>query len=176
MKKIYTTNHKTPVGELILGQIGDSLCLCDWSYRKMRGSIDKRIKTHFAADFISSQTDFLQNCKAQIDEYFAKERETFDINLKVAGTNFQESVWNMLCNINYGNTVSYIELSKIIGDEKAIRAVASANGANAISIIIPCHRVIGSNGQLTGYAGGLKAKEYLLNLEGSLDKTQLKLF
>ena len=94
-------------------------------------------------------------------------RKKFDIPVRFVGSSFQQKVWNELLKIPYGKTVSYLEISKKIGDEKAIRAVAAANGANAISIIVPCHRVVGSNGELTGYAGGLTVKKKLLHLEKS---------
>jgi len=92
------------------------------------------------------------------------------------GSDFQKTVWEKLLTIPYGKTTSYLELSRMLGDEKAIRAVATANGANAISIIVPCHRVIGSDGSLTGYAGGLNAKQKLLQLEGMNFGEQLELF
>jgi methylated-DNA-[protein]-cysteine S-methyltransferase len=101
-------------------------------------------------------------------DYFAHERKDFNIPLLTVGTDFQKSVWEGLIKIPYGTTASYLELSKNIGNEKAVRAVASANGANAISILIPCHRIIGSNGDLVGYAGGLPAKKKLLELENNL--------
>jgi methylated-DNA-[protein]-cysteine S-methyltransferase len=110
-------------------------------------------------------------------EYFSSKRKTFDIPLLLIGTDFQENVWNELIKIPFGKTSSYLELSRKLGNVLAIRAVASANGANAISIIIPCHHIIGSDGKLIGDAGGLAAKKKLLELEGynQFDK-QLKLF
>jgi methylated-DNA-[protein]-cysteine S-methyltransferase len=109
-------------------------------------------------------------------EYFNKERETFDIPLLLAGTDFQKSVWDTLCQIPYGKTQFYLELSKTLNNPKAIRAIASANGANALSLLIPCHRIIGHTGDLVGYAVGLDAKKKLLLLEGSLEQNQLNLF
>ena len=100
-----------------------------------------------------------------MEEYFARKRKAFDIPLLFIGTDFQKSVWQELLNIPYGKTVSYGELSQKLGNSKAVRAVATANGANAISIFVPCHRVIGKNGNLTGYGGGLEVKEKLLELE-----------
>jgi len=94
----------------------------------------------------------------------------------LVGSDFQKQVWNELLKIRFGQTLSYLELSRNLGNEKAIRAVASANGANAISILVPCHRVIGSDGSLTGYAGGLGANKKLLELEGALKSDQLDLF
>ena len=102
-----------------------------------------------------------------LNDSFEKKRTHFDIPLELIGTEFQQRVWQELQRIPYGKTISYLQLSKNLGDEKAIRAAATANGANGISILIPCHRVIGSDGSLTGYAGGLPAKKKLLIIEGS---------
>ncbi|MCK7597752.1 methylated-DNA--[protein]-cysteine S-methyltransferase [Microbulbifer sp. CAU 1566] len=104
----------------------------------------------------------------QLAAYFAGERQSFDLPLDAAGTPFQQSVWRALCAIPYGETRSYRELAEAIGNPKAVRAVARANGANPLSIVVPCHRVIGADGTLTGYAGGLEMKARLLVLEGAL--------
>ncbi|TVZ52563.1 methylated-DNA--[protein]-cysteine S-methyltransferase [Dokdonia sp. Hel_I_53] len=101
----------------------------------------------------------------QLQEYFKRKRKDFTIPLSIAGTSFQQKVWNELCTIPYGKTASYLQIAKQIGDPKVIRAAASANGKNPISIIIPCHRIIGSDGSLTGYAGGLHRKKWLLEHE-----------
>ncbi|SDS46419.1 methylated-DNA--[protein]-cysteine S-methyltransferase [Winogradskyella sediminis] len=101
----------------------------------------------------------------QLKEYFYGNRSVFNLKLNPKGTIFQKKVWNALANIPFGKTISYLQLSKQLGDTKAIRAVASANGKNPLWIIIPCHRVIGSDGSLTGYAGGLYRKQWLLNHE-----------
>nr|WP_212214805.1 methylated-DNA--[protein]-cysteine S-methyltransferase [Carboxylicivirga linearis] len=142
----------------------------------MRDSIDKRIKEGLEADYIEQETDLIKSTVIQLDEYFRKERQSFDLPLELVGSSFQKSVWNALLTIPFGKTETYLGLSRLLGNEKAIRAVASANGANAISIIIPCHRIIGSNGELTGYAGGLSAKKKLLELENALPTNQLQLF
>lgn len=105
---------------------------------------------------------------AQLDEYFAGKRRQFDVPLLFAGTEFQKTVWDTLLTIPFGQTVSYGELARQIGMPKAVRAVANANGANSISIFAPCHRVIGSDGTLTGYGGGLPVKEFLLRLENAI--------
>lgn len=174
MHNISVKYFKTPFGELILGDFEEKLCLADWRYRKMRGAIDKRIQTAFNAIYTEGNTSLLEETEKQLREYFSKERKVFDLPLKFAGTQFQKRVWDSLLDIPYGNTESYLGLSKIIGDEKAIRAVSTANGANAISIIVPCHRILGSDGSLVGYAGGLIAKKKLLQMEGVL--SQLELF
>jgi len=111
----------------------------------------------------------VQNCINQLDEYFNGKRQKFTIEINPSGTEFQGRVWNELTRIPYGKTISYIELAKKLGDEKAIRAVGTANGKNPIAIIIPCHRVIGADGSLVGYAGGKAIKEKLLHLEGALN-------
>ena len=109
--------------------------------------------------------DELQDCAFQLQEYFKGERTSFSLKLNPQGTDFQQRVWNELLNIPFGNTMSYLQLSQQLGDVKAIRAVASANGRNPLWIIVPCHRVIGSDGSLRGYAGGLSRKQWLLEHE-----------
>lgn len=114
----------------------------------------------------------LEDCVRQLNDYFAGIRTQFSLKLNPQGTRFQKTVWNEILKIPYGKTSSYLQLSKQLGDVKAIRAVANANGKNPLWIIIPCHRVIGSNGSLTGYAGGLHRKQWLLEHE-SPHKQQL---
>ncbi len=109
--------------------------------------------------------DLILQCTLQLNEYFQGKREKFDLKLDLKGTPFQLKIWNELMKIPFGKTISYKELSLRFGDLKAIRAVAAANGANPVSIIVPCHRVIGSDGSLTGYAGGLWRKKWLLEYE-----------
>lgn len=110
----------------------------------------------------------LENTKQQLEEYFANNRTEFDLPIKSDGTDFQQTVWKTLTQIPFGETWNYGQLAKQIGNKNASRAVGAANGKNPISIIVPCHRVIGANGTLTGYAGGLEAKEWLLKHEGVL--------
>ena len=165
MKNINIEQYKTPFGELTLGSYNDQLCLCDWTYRKTRSTIDKRIQSALGADYMEKSCDALSYTRSQLDEYFEQKRTQFDLPLLMLGTDFQQSVWNALLNIPYGSTASYLELANNINNTQAVRAVANANGANALSIIIPCHRIIGSKGELTGYAGGLPAKKQLLELE-----------
>ena len=116
---------------------------------------------------------YLQDCVKQLDEYFNNKRTNFDLKLNPKGTDFQKKVWNELLNVPYGKSRSYLEQSKILGDVKAIRAVASANGKNPIWIIIPCHRIIGTDGSLTGYAGGIWRKKWLLEHENNLKQQSL---
>jgi methylated-DNA-[protein]-cysteine S-methyltransferase len=165
MNKVYIQYYKTTFGELMLGSFNEQLCLCDWWYRKMRDSIDKRICEGLDAYYEDGETDVTQNARQQLEEYFTGDRTDFDIPLLLVGTPFQKRVWNELQKVPFGHTESYLGLSRKIGDEKAIRSVAAANGANAISILIPCHRIIGSDGKLTGYGGGIEVKRKLLQLE-----------
>jgi methylated-DNA-[protein]-cysteine S-methyltransferase len=177
MSKIIIQNFKIPIGELILGSFDNRLCLCDWRYRKMRTEIDNRIQKGLNACYLEGESDIIEITKQQLTEYFALERKTFDIPLLMVGTDFQQQVWNELLKIPFGKTASYFGLSQKLGNKLAIRAVAAANGANAVSIIVPCHRIIGSDGKLVGYAGGLAAKKKLLELERSNQNSrQLTLF
>lgn len=116
----------------------------------------------------TTETTLIKQCKKQLDDYFKGKLKQFNIKYEYSGTPFQERVWKELLNIEYGTTISYKELAKRIGSPKSARAVANAVGKNKIGIIIPCHRIIGSNGTLTGYAGGLENKKYLLEIENSL--------
>lgn len=112
--------------------------------------------------------EILEKTIAQLNEYFNGSRRTFDLKVSLNGTDFQKNVWNELLNISYGETLSYKNLAIRVGNEKSVRAVGSANGRNKIWIIIPCHRVIGTNGSLTGYAGGIDRKQWLLNHEKNI--------
>jgi len=168
MNQINIQYYKTKYAEFILGSFEGKLCLLDYRYRKMRTTIDNRLQKGFDAIYVEQDDEILKETRKQLDDYFDMQRKEFDIPLVTMGTDFQKSVWDALVNIPYGTTSSYLQLSKDINNEKAVRAVANANGANSIAIIIPCHRIIGSNGELTGYAGGLPVKQKLLDLEQNL--------
>lgn len=116
-------------------------------------------------NFLVEETPLLQEVNRQLKEYFAKERKSFDLPLNPSGTAFQKMAWDSLTKIPYGETRSYKEQAILVGNPKAVRAVGMANNHNPIAIVIPCHRVLGSDGSLTGYAGGLEIKRFLLNLE-----------
>jgi methylated-DNA-[protein]-cysteine S-methyltransferase len=173
MNSILFQYHKTPYGELKLASYEDKLCMCDWRYRKMREQIDKRVGEQLKAAFVEGNSAVIEAAQQQLQEYFTKKREDFDIPLLLAGSEFQQSVWEELLKIPYGQTETYLGLSGRLGDVKAIRAVAAANGANALSIIVPCHRIVGSDGKMTGYAGGTNTKRKLLELEGARQKELL---
>jgi len=165
MKQIKVQFYKTKIGDLILGSFEEKLCLLDFRYRKMRKTVDNRIKDGLNAEFVENDSEVIQQTKKQLNEYLSGDRKEFTLPLLMVGTEFQKSVWKSLMNVPYGTTSTYLQLAKDINNEKAVRAVANANGANAIGLIIPCHRIIGSDGQLAGYGGGVSIKKRLLNLE-----------
>ena len=173
MNKINIQFYKSPVGELIIGSFEDKLVLADWRYRKMRDQIDKRIQSKLQSEYSKQTSPVIEMTIVQLEEYFAGKRQEFDIPILMVGTDFQKQVWVELQKIPFGKTATYLQLAQNMNNPNAVRAVANANGANAISIIIPCHRIIGSDGKLVGYAGGLQAKKKLLELE---DRSQLGLF
>lgn len=157
MSVIVTTYYASPMGII-----------------KISGTDTFISEVHFCKeDFIAPPAlppphQLLQNCKEQLFQYFNGQRQVFDLPLAQKGTNFQQGVWQLLTQIPFGKTINYLDLARQTGDAKATRAVANANGKNVIAIIVPCHRVIGSNGTLTGYAGGLWRKKWLLEHEAKL--------
>lgn len=165
MRTIKITRYASPVGEMIVGSCGGRLCICDWAVERRRATIDRRIQRHLNARYEEGTSAVIERAVEELDEYFAGKRTTFDIPVVFTGSEFQCAVWSELMKIPYGTTVSYGELARRIGNPKAVRAVASANATNPISIFVPCHRVIGSDRRLTGYGGGLDAKKSLLELE-----------
>ncbi len=156
---------------MLLGSYDNKLCIADYRYRKKRSTIDNRIQKGLKAEYVEESSEVIAETKKQMEEYFNLERKDFTIPLLLVGTNFQKSVWQGLIDTPFGTTASYLELAKRIGNEKAVRAVATANGANSIAILVPCHRIIGSNGDLVGYAGGLDVKMKLLEIENNLFNT-----
>tara|TARA_R110001599_G_scaffold106086_1_gene267395 strand:+ start:343 stop:855 length:513 start_codon:yes stop_codon:yes gene_type:complete len=168
MTQINIQYFKHPYAEFVLGSYDDKLCLCDFRYRKMRDSVDNRIKRGLNASFLERNDDVLESAKTQLEEYFLGQRSVFDIPLLLVGTDFQKSIWCALDKVKYGVTATYQDLAVFIGNKNAVRAVGNANGANGLAIIIPRHRIIGSQGELVGYGGGLSLKKRLLELEQNL--------
>lgn len=160
----YYHYHNTPIGKLLLAGNGESLSLLGFP----SGSMARRHEQDWLADAAPFQ-DVMQ----QLDDYFAGKLKTFDLPLAPKGTDFQQQVWRALLEIPYGETWSYGQLAKHIGRPKASRAVGAANGINPIPVIVPCHRVIGSNGKLTGFGGGVETKAFLLELESGAVAPQL---
>lgn len=164
---IVTTLYRSPAGELLIGSLCERLCLCDWLSRRDRDAVGRRICRYLGAEYTEGESVVNKRAIAQLEEYFAGIRREFDIALLMAGTDFQRHVWSQLCRIPYGSVTTYAGVARQADHPGGVRAVAAAIGANAISIFIPCHRVIGSGGRLTGYAGGIETKQRLLNLEGA---------
>ena len=165
MNSIYIQYYDSPCGEIVLASMGNELCLCDWNEMPCAERNKHRLTKYMNAVFRVETSDVLEQTKKQLDEYFSGTRKAFDIPLHPVGTEFQQQVWNALLEIPYGETRSYKDIALSIANLKGIRAVAQAIGANGISILIPCHRVIGSNHSLTGFAGGIEAKRILLQIE-----------
>lgn len=151
MERLDTAYIETPLG--ILRIVGNESGVAYIDFIKEEETVKKEIP------------ESLEDAANQMKEYFEGKRKSFTMTSIAKGTKFQEQVWNELIKIKYGETASYADIARNIGNPKAVRAVANANARNPLSIIVPCHRIIGSNGKLTGYAGGLWRKEWLLNLE-----------
>lgn len=150
----YYTYYESPIGLLKIG--GTETYISEIMF------VDDTSQLQYGEPGIS---DVIHQCTEQLIEYFQGKRKKFDIAIHQDGTAFQQKVWSKLMDINYGKTISYLDLSKQIGDEKAVRAVAASNAKNKLSLIIPCHRVIGTSKQLVGYSGGLWRKKWLLQHE-----------
>jgi methylated-DNA-[protein]-cysteine S-methyltransferase len=155
-----TIYYDSPVGLLRIKNEGDALSEIIFIKTEDQAEIKKLKKS-----IINPSTPILKKCTAQLDDYFSGKNLQFDLPIAQEGTPFQQRVWKGLLSIPKGKTLSYLQFSKQLGNEKAIRAVGTANGKNNVSIIVPCHRIIGSNGTLVGYGGGLWRKQWLLNHE-----------
>ncbi len=151
MKKFY--DYEFPIGKIRIEEMDGKIC-----------AITSELEVD-VADGIREESPILQEARVQLEEYFAGGRKEFTLPLQLDGTAFQVSVWKALLQIPYGEVRSYGEIAKAVGNPKASRAVGMANHKNPIMVVVPCHRVIGANGALVGYAGGLEKKQYLLNLE-----------
>ncbi len=162
------TTIDSPLGIMRAGATDSGICLFDFEDRKNIDGIMRRITHHLQDEFVETPHYLLDRLRIQAYEYFAGTRMIFDLPLLLVGTGFQCRVWQALQHIPYGTTRSYLQQSRTLGNEKAIRAVAAANGENGIAIVVPCHRVIGTGGSLTGYGGGLPRKQWLLAHEGAI--------
>lgn len=162
---IIIKRHDTPVGTLTIGSYENQLCLCDWDEGWHHQETINRLLRILKCSIEEGSTPTIEQAIHELDEYFAGKRQQFSIPLLPVGTDFQRQVWNALLEIPFGQTISYGEEARRIGRPQSCRAVANANGRNALAIFIPCHRVIGSNGSLTGYGGGMANKRLLLELE-----------
>ncbi len=165
---IYLQRFSTPLGPMYVACTEQGICLLEFTDRRMLESEFADLQKRLQAQIIVSNHNHIRQCLIEIDQYFEGTRTQFEVALDTPGTAFQNTVWEALRKIPLGQTRSYQDLALFINNPKAVRAVARANGMNRISIIIPCHRVIGSDGALTGYGGGLARKEWLLRHEEAI--------
>jgi methylated-DNA-[protein]-cysteine S-methyltransferase len=167
MTTIAYLHHPSPIGPLLIASSQRGLCAL--YMRAQRHVPDTPPASWRAAEpGVGPQGAILAQAVAQLDEYFAGTRTAFDLPLDMEGSTFQRTVWDGLCGIGYGETISYGTLAERIGNPKAVRAVGLANGRNPVSIVVPCHRVIGADGSMTGYGGGIDRKVFLLALEARI--------
>ncbi len=165
-------------GTMTACAVEDGICLLEFSTRKALASELDYLQKYFKTSIEEGENKHIEVLKVQLREYFEGTRKEFSVPLITPGTAFQQAVWQELLKIPYGTTISYLELASMLGKPGSARAVATANGKNRIAVIIPCHRVIGSDGSLTGYSGGLERKRWLLELERKYSgiATDLQLF
>lgn len=164
MKQHVYKTMDSPVGKLTLVASSEGLAAILWEN-------DRPGRVRLTIDAQDDRHPVLLEAERQLGEYFGGRRKTFALTLDLAGTAFQRKVWNALLTIPFGETRSYAQIARQIGSPSAVRAVGAANGKNPVSIVAPCHRVIGSTGKLTGFAGGLDVKAHLLSLEGAMPST-----
>ncbi len=162
---IKITRIETPIGEMVAGATKDGICLLEYNDRKMLQSEYDDLTGLLNMTFKEGSNRHIRHLRKQLKEYFTGKRKEFELPLITPGTDFQKAVWNELLKIPYGETRTYQGQAGLLKNPGGIRAVAHANGMNRIAIIIPCHRVIGSDGKLVGYGGGLKRKRWLLDHE-----------
>lgn len=170
--KIYYTNLPSPLGDMIAGASDNGLCFLEW---QDRGGIDRiltRVEKRYKKFLLPGNNNYLKALKVELKKYFSGEAKEFTIDLDIMGTKFEQKVWSRLLKIPYGVTRSYGNIATELNNPGASRAVGRANGSNYMSIVIPCHRVIESNGKLRGYGGGLWRKKRLLELEKSYCKVE----
>ncbi|MET3037148.1 methylated-DNA--[protein]-cysteine S-methyltransferase [Chryseobacterium sp. NRRL B-14859] len=168
MEIIYQKTIQTPLGEMIACAVNEGICLLEFTDRK---SIEKQLQSlskTLKAEIEEKEHPHFKQLEDELKDYFEGKLSTFEVPLFITGTAFQEKVWQLLREIPMGETRTYKQQSELLGNPKAIRAVGTANGINKIAILIPCHRVIGSNGELVGYAGGIWRKQKLLELEKAI--------
>ncbi len=168
VSKIQIFRYQSPCGVLLIGVWENKLCLCDWEHGGNAEQVRHKLCRTLRAAFVEEEVELHRVASSQLDEYFFSSRTTFSLPFNLAGTEFQQRVWHELLNIPYGETVSYGQVALRIGRPSSVRAVANAVGANPLSLLVPCHRVIGSDHSLTGYNGGLDAKRFLLQMESKV--------
>lgn len=165
--RLFSSRTETPLGPMDILASDEALLLLEFADRPDLAKQSTDLQSLVSGSIEEGTNDVIEQTKEELREYFAGRRKRFSVPLRTPGTPFQESVWKVLREIPYGETWSYGTLARRLGDPKTIRAAAHANGRNRIAIIVPCHRVIGTDGSLTGYAGGTERKKRLLELEGA---------
>ena len=173
--KIKISRIKTPIGEMVAGATRNGICLLEFADRENISSIFEEIEKTFGAKTKPGINLHLWILKKQLKEYFSGKRKVFTVKLVTPGTGFQQAVWEQLRSIPFGDTVSYQQQAELLKNTGASRAVAQANASNRIAIVIPCHRVIGSDGALVGYGGGLARKKWLIDHERKLSGKAVEL-
>lgn len=158
----------TPLGSLIAAASKDGICLFDYTDRLRYDAVIGRVEKEQGASLQLGEHALLSELEKQVADYFAGRRQQFDLPFIFSGTPFQQKVWHALMEIPFGEIHTYKKLSLTLGDEKAIRAVAKAVGENALAVVCPCHRIVGSGGELTGYSGGIDRKKWLLDHEAKI--------
>ncbi|HNR41643.1 MAG TPA: methylated-DNA--[protein]-cysteine S-methyltransferase [Bacteroidales bacterium] len=156
---------ETPIGEMTVAAIKEGICMLEFTEARKPGADYAKLRQIFNMDADFGTNRHTRALKKQLKEYFSGKRKEFSVPLFYHGSDFQKSVWRILEKIPYGKTISYMQLAEMLNNPKAIRAAANATGSNPLAIIIPCHRVVGSDGELTGYRGGIERKSWLIDHE-----------
>lgn len=164
---IATSTIKTPLGDMFCAATSKGVCLLSFFNSKHLQKQIEKVQNFFDAEIIPAHNNYFECLQKELNEYFGGNRKEFTIPLQLVGTPFQQDVWKILQLIPYGEKISYKDEAKLLKKPNASRAVANANGQNLISILIPCHRIIQSNGKLGGYSSGIDKKEFLLKLESN---------
>lgn len=157
--------YNSPCGEMVLYSYDGRLCMCDWARSHDGSSASLVMRSELKADFEERRSAVISEAIRQLDAYFSRKTHTLKVPMLLVGTDFQKRVWKSLLKIPYGHTTTYSQLARDLGVPTATRAVANACGENVLSLFLPCHRVLGKNGDLYGYSGGLDVKRFLLDLE-----------
>ncbi len=165
MASIVSYHIQTPLGPMVLGSIEDKICFLEFYLPERYQEMSGKIRKTYDAELVEGSNSVIEQAEKELQEYFSGTRKVFTVPLDLRGSEFELKVWNQLLKIPYGQVCSYSDIAKRIRNLQSIRAVGGANHNNPIAIIVPCHRVVGKNGSLTGYGGGLEKKKFLLELE-----------
>lgn len=167
-QKVHYTVRESPLGTILVAATSKGVCFLEFASNRDYTPRLKKLMSLFGENVTEETNEHLNNIIIELDEYFQRKRQVFETPLDVYGSNYQKKVWKTICDVGYGETITYGEQARRIGDVEMVREVARTNGCNRIAILIPCHRIIGAKGKLTGYGAGLWRKKWLLELEGVL--------